>query len=211
LSDIESINTTNGNVILKIPLASLPAGRGGSAEGVGLYYNSKPYETFSYQEGRFEDGSFSTELRASDAGGWRYGFRYDLQLVNKDQEAQLLHPTCSTNEYYYYKVKMKFPDGSEHIFRPSGYTDQVGDSFFRIRPDGWQFNCNSPDTHVNFNPMTYYSADGSFMRLQFDADSDSDWTNNAWTLSLPDGGRVTGGTGPQRIYDRNNNYIEIRN
>src|SRR6185369_5544248 len=109
LSDIESINTTNGNVILKIPLASLPAGRGGSAAGVGLYYNSKPYETFSYQEGRFEDGSFSTELRASDAGGWRYGFRYDLQLVNKDQEAQLLHPTCSTNEYYYYNVKMKFP------------------------------------------------------------------------------------------------------
>src|SRR6185369_8425791 len=129
LSDIESINTTNGNVILKIPLASLPAGRGGSAAGVGLYYNSKPYETFSYQEGRFEDGSYSTQLRASDTGGWRYGFKYDVQYIERSEESQTLHPTCGQIDSYIFKVKMKFPDGSEHVFRPSGYDDAVGDNF----------------------------------------------------------------------------------
>src|ERR1044072_6475487 len=60
--------------------------------------------------------------------------------------------------------------------------------------------------------MTYYSADGTFMRLTFAPASDTDPSNNPWTLSLPDGTRVTGGgTGPQRVYDRNNNYVEIRN
>ena len=44
IGDIETINTANGNLMLNIPLASLPAGRGGSAgPGVSLIYNSKLY------------------------------------------------------------------------------------------------------------------------------------------------------------------------
>jgi RHS repeat-associated protein len=35
--------------------------------------------------------------------------------------------------------------------------------------------------------------------------------NNPWTLYLPDGSRVTGGNAPERIYDRNNNYVQINN
>ena len=214
LSDIESINTTNGNLILKIPLVSLPAGRGGMAAGVGLYYNSKPYETFSFQDGRFEDGSFSTILQASDAGGWRYGFRYDVELIHRSEENQLMSGGCNTQEYFNaWKVKMKFPDGSEHVFRPSGYTDPLGDNFFRITPDGWSIQaCGIADTHDITTGMTYYTADGSFLRLTFSGDADHDWTNNTWTLSLPDGTRVTGGgSAPQKIFDRNNNVVEIRN
>jgi hypothetical protein len=52
------------------------------------------------------------------------------------------------------------------------------------------------------------------MRLEFAHDADQDASNNPWTLYLPDGGRVvsTAGTNtglavPQRIYDRNNNYV----
>jgi len=71
--------------------------------------------------------------------------------------------------------------------------------------------CGQADSQVVFNGMIYYSADGSFMRLYFAPDGDSDPSNNPWTLSLPDGTRVTGGNQPHRIYDRNNNYIEIRN
>jgi len=127
LSEIESINTTNGNVIFRIPLASLPPGRGGLSAGVGLYYNSKIWETYSYEDGRFEEVSYSTVLRASDAGGWRYGFKYDMQLVLRAHENQDLPPFHCGYDFdtlsYIYKVKMKFPDGSEHIFRPAGHSD----------------------------------------------------------------------------------------
>jgi hypothetical protein len=59
--------------------------------------------------------------------------------------------------------------------------------------------------------MTYYSIDGTYLRLEFAHDGDSDWANNPWTLYFPDGGRITGGNAPQRIYDRNNNYLDIQN
>ena len=46
LSSIESINTANGNVIMTVPLAALPVGRGGtSGFQVALTYNSKLYDT----------------------------------------------------------------------------------------------------------------------------------------------------------------------
>jgi hypothetical protein len=41
-SEIENVNMTNGNLMLTIPLASLPAGRGSSPGfTVALHYNSK--------------------------------------------------------------------------------------------------------------------------------------------------------------------------
>jgi RHS repeat-associated protein len=216
LSDLESINTANGNAILRIPLVSLPAGRGGLSAGVGLFYNSKIWESYSYEDGRFEDGSSATELRPSNAGGWRYGVRYEPQLVHRYDENQPTHVYCVQShleDHYVWKLKMRFPDGSEHIFRPSGRTDELGDNFFRFSPDGWMWTCGQPETHPVTTGMTYYSADGTFMRLTFAPDGDHDWSNNAWTLSLPDGTRVTGSgaEAPERIYDRNNNYVEIRN
>src|SRR5712691_13478371 len=45
LSDIESINTTNGNLMMHFPLASLPVGRGGLTAGINLIYNSKLYNS----------------------------------------------------------------------------------------------------------------------------------------------------------------------
>jgi len=43
LGDIETINTTNGNLMIHFPLASLPVGRGGLTAGINLIYNSKLY------------------------------------------------------------------------------------------------------------------------------------------------------------------------
>src|SRR5688572_25448726 len=42
ISDIENVNLSNGNLMLNIPIASLPPGRG-SSQGftVALHYNSK--------------------------------------------------------------------------------------------------------------------------------------------------------------------------
>jgi hypothetical protein len=45
VGDIETINTTNGNLMLRFPLTTLPAGRNGLSAGLTLYYNSKLYDT----------------------------------------------------------------------------------------------------------------------------------------------------------------------
>src|SRR2546425_10199085 len=60
LGEIESINTTNGNLLVNIPLASLPPGRGGLAASVRLVYNSKLWEDEPEQ---FPDCARSEERR----------------------------------------------------------------------------------------------------------------------------------------------------
>jgi hypothetical protein len=67
--------------------------------------------------------------------------------------------------------------------------------------------------------MTYYSTDGTYTRLEVDASSGAgDYNLLPWTMYLPNGGKIThleplpgGGVAYQRIYDRNNNWVEIKN
>src|SRR6266849_2416932 len=213
VSNIDTINTKNGNLMLSIPLASLPPSRGGLTAGIGLFYDSKIFDTFTYFDDRYPDGPYTTELTRSEDGGWRYGFQSEFELVYRFSSYQ--PHTCNVGDpamSYVWKVRMKFPDGSVHVFRPQGANDGQADDFFRARPDGWLNTACPGDAPFWYGPITYYSADGTFLRLDVQHDSDSDPTNNPWTLYLPDGGRVTGGgTAFQRIYDRNNNYVEIQN
>jgi hypothetical protein len=67
------------------------------------------------------------------------------------------------------------------------------------------------------NSMVYYSTDGTFTRLEIDS-STGGVGGLPWTMYLPDGGKIThleplsgGGVAYQRIYDRNNNRVEIKN
>jgi RHS repeat-associated protein len=214
LTDIETINTNNGNLMLRLPMASLPAGRGGSlSASIGLFYNSKIWDsqTLIWKD-TFNNTYTDHLLRNSPEGGWRYGFEYKPQLFDRlDQYDLSSVPPCTDAEVLWrYKLQVSFPDGSLHEFRPSGDTDLLQDGYFAMRPDGWRTNCYGDSPHVS-SPMTYYSIDGAYLRLEFAHDGDGDWTNNPWTLYFPDGGRVTGGNAPQRIYDRNNNYLEIQN
>ena len=41
IGDFETINTTNGNLMLRFPLGALPAGRNGLSAGINLHYNSR--------------------------------------------------------------------------------------------------------------------------------------------------------------------------
>lgn len=214
LSDIETISTKNGNLMLHIPLVTLPAGRGGSGAGIGLYYNSKLYE--AYSTSAFDHDGNNTivqALRQSPEGGWRYGLRYSLTLYNLN-EYRLQGFTCNSDPgiNYIYKLQVNFPDGSSHVLHRGGQAEYGG--YSRNRPDGWIYDCltnnNSPAVT---GPMVYYSTDGSYLRLVVEHDSDGTWENNPWKLYLPDGTRVEGGGGtttPQRIYDRNENYVEVR-
>jgi hypothetical protein len=46
ISNIESINPVNGNLMFNLPLGSLPAGRKGMGAGVALHYNSKLFDSY---------------------------------------------------------------------------------------------------------------------------------------------------------------------
>jgi hypothetical protein len=241
LSDLETINTTNGNLMMHFPLASLPAGRNGLTASINLLYNSKIYN--SHTEWIRDDGRNcqygsgepapvicpyyqETKLGFTNDGGWNYSTAYWLELVDRNMEGSL-NPNMHCTEQgvvadgympmtYIYKLKIHFPDGSVHELRPYGYTDLNGEDeqrdYFNIRPDGWVEDCYQGGHWSTASVITYYSTDGTYLRLDFQPHHDG-WWNDPWTLYLPDGMRVTSGsaTEGQRIYDRNNNYVERTN
>ncbi|HEY0324117.1 MAG TPA: RHS repeat-associated core domain-containing protein [Pyrinomonadaceae bacterium] len=243
LGDIETVNTTNGNLMLNLPVAALPPGRGGLAARISLFYNSKLFDPHTqYRDcartpygspfwpktpaGPECGGDTITQAvlaaRKSDQAGWRYGYKYQIELQERDYSPPSSYNTnyynpCSDYPYlYYFKLFIIFPDGSKHEFRLLD-KDEL-DGYFKYQPDGstsgWNPNTNSgycpSDAPIN-TKMVYYSTDGTYLRLEFEQDGDhNNWANNPWTLYLSDGTRVTGGNAPQRITDRNGNYIEIQ-
>jgi RHS repeat-associated protein len=229
LTDFESINTTNGNLILRFPLGQLPSGRSAMRGGFYLQYNSKLYDTFI---GPANDitGQVSLQnlLRDSIEAGWQLRSRYDLSVANRNNEidtgyeqaalAACISQGFSTEQNalatYIWKVKIRFPDGSEHLFRPSGYADGRGDGYFNVDTFGNTrvYGCSGTSGQgcgcsliqgTDPNPrMTYYSADGSYLRLIIERNQD-------WTLYYPDGSKVVNQGPLQRVYDRNGNYYNI--
>ncbi len=220
LSDIETISTTSGNLSLHLPLGKLPAGRGGLSGQLNLHYDSKLYDSQSQYYQDWEHlvfGEPQTIIRnmliTSDQGGWHYGTGYQMQLIDRmyqyPPEVAPQYPAMET--IYHYKVKVAFPDGSVREFMPrvgslidQGYSD--------IRPDGFQSRFNGAyveDVPYFMNGVTYYTFDGTYIRLDVQHDSDSNPWNNAWTLSFPDGTKVT--NFGSRITDRNGNYVEFSN
>lgn len=92
---------------------------------------------------------------------------------------------CRHNNIW--KLKVTFPDGGTHEFRPYGYGDPCDDGYFGVQA---------------FAGMTYYSIDGTYARLVYD--------QSGWTLSFADGTLVVDQQGTQHSYDRNGNYTEIQ-
>lgn len=227
LSNIETINTTNGNLVLNIPLATLPAGRG-PGYTFALRYDSKIWDnkgthtTDGQKDESGEDVYFSLdEVSASEKGGWHYSSFYRLEVL--DRLALEPIPTCGTpsddyqKSYYKYKVKMNFPDGSVHEFRPLGQSEFFPDGYFAVDPNGRTYtgdgnNCTS-DSQGTTSGMTYYSTDGSFLRLVVDyvsGNNGSASAYNPWTLYFPDGSKATNNsTYGQKQYDRNGNWGNV--
>jgi hypothetical protein len=220
LSDIESINTTNGNLMLNLALGKLAPGRGGLSGQLNLHYDSKLYDshTVYYQDWAHPifgepQTVIQNMLVTSDQGGWHYGIGYEIQLIDRltqyPYEIMPQYPDPAT--LYHYKVKVAFPDGSLHEFMPR-IGSQFDEGYSDFRPDGYrtQFN-GSYTTDVPYltNTLTYYTFDGTYTRLEVQHDADANWWNNPWTLYFPDGTKVTNfGT---RITDRNGNYVEWSN
>lgn len=210
LSNIETINPVNGNLMFNFPLGSLPAGRKGMGAGVGLHYNSKLYDSYTGTACYYDESTFqyvctqAQQLMASPDGGWRYGFQYKLQLY--------WNPDFGCMNAF--RVAMSFPDGSSHEFTPYGYAEPVtNEGYYSISPDGYGFDSACHWALLNSGTMTYFSTDGTYLKLEIQHDTNDGWENNPWTLSLPDGGKVKfnePGANGLRIYDSNSNYIEVQ-
>lgn len=219
MSDLEMISLEGGNLMMQLPLGSLPAGRGGMSHGLNLVYNSKIWKTYTQSVPCQPGVNCSPELpnqheflQLNPEANWRYGFQYKLMLVEREYTppfGQQNYNVCDDPyAVNYYQLKVSFPDGSLHTFRLHGQTEENG--YFGYKPDGstkWS-QCAIPAPQTG--TMTYYTIDGTYLRLDVQHDADTNWQNNPWTLYFPDGGRVTGGNSPQRIYDRNNNYVEVQ-
>lgn len=209
LSDLETINTVNGNMILNFPLGKLAPGRGGLSAGINVVYNSKLYDTrLEYVPDDSNQITAQNFLKTSDSGGWRYGFTYAPRLINRLTDLDNPPQCPDAAAIYIWKLQMIFPDGNSREFRPTGFIDNYGDGYYTIRPDGWQTSCPGGTQPSVTTGMTYYSTDGTYLRLFFPHTTNNDWTAN-WTLSMPDGSRVVVDQGLQRVYDRNGNYTEF--
>ena len=249
LSDIETVNSKNGNVLLRVPLTALPPGRGGNPGfQLTLNYNSKLWDIYTHADWKTyftpgEDPRFQRKVIGGAFGtaGWRYNFDYLIDVEDRtsylDSSRRIWCPGSgddpntqySNMEWHRFKVRMVFPDGSVHVFRPEGEFDPHDDDYFRILPTGWKMNdyghCETTIARGWTAPaagskVRYYSADGTYLRLEFEADSPSDasatlyditrWENNPWTLTFPDGRQVKGtGKAAKYLIDRNGNEVSI--
>lgn len=244
LGDFETINTTNGNLMLHFPVGSLPVGRNGLRAGFNLIYNSKQLDSevaYFRDEAQPCDDVYGSPsncpyfqkslLKFSDEGGWRLSHMYQLKLIDRngqysqvpeDQRPQCLIYGGTPGPGYqeminHWKLMITFPDGSSHMMRPLGFTDTNGNDpqgdFYKVRPDGFIEDCKFGTWYTvngTRQPLSYYSTDGSYLRLDVQLDGDTNWQNNPWTLYAPDGTHVTGGgSASQRITDRNNNYVDV--
>jgi hypothetical protein len=149
--DIESINTTNGNLMINLPLGGLPAGRGGLSAGVNLMYNSKLWDVYDSYDRTFscpphapECGRpFTRSLSRTEAGGWRYGIDYKLVNLPTSTQHTSSHP-CNTGFYDLTRNAVVTPDGEKHELFISTPL-----STFRSNQGGLDYYIDGTPMHTN--------------------------------------------------------------
>ena len=193
LGGIETINTDNGNLMLNIPLAALPSGRGGHPGfRLSLRYNSKIWNgEFDVVEDPFNQNRTIQIVRlvttGEGQGGWDYNLNDYSYYPEHRNSGGANYAINDPRRWNIYKLKVLFPDGGVHEFRPHEHDDELDDGYYKVLP--------APG-------MSYYSVDGTYARLDILA--------GGWVLYFPDGSRVETVHGqPQRKYDRNGNYTKI--
>jgi RHS repeat-associated protein len=206
LSDIETINTTNGNLMLNFVLGKTAPGRGGLSGSAFLRYNAKGYDSdvadLVDSSGQISSQNYITPNERE--GGWHLSssLDYSLDIVNRNNVGGGPFQCTANGGYddyhaiYLWKLRVIYPDGGAHEFRPTGYNDILADGYFNVDPSSGGVNSCNGITGYAPNPMTYFSADGTYTRLVINR-------GVGWTLSFPDGSRFENGT----LYDRNGNYL----
>lgn len=216
-SPFDSIDPTSGKLHLQIPLASLPRGRAGAGFDLEMVYDSHLYD--------IEASPDSQELiPAIDSGGWAYNFQnFKLELEDRtfyplDSGAcSVLNPEL----HRAYRLRIGLPDGSLHVLHLRGFgadisDNYIGDGFYAIAPNGKRGPCAAYYTPMYPSDvtgrLTYFTSDGSFLKLEIIADGSLDWWNKDWRLYFPDGRRAIGqGAQLATLIDSNGNQIHFTN
>jgi hypothetical protein len=212
ISDIENINLANGNLSLNMPLVNLPKGRGPGG-WIGYVYNSKLYKPIGEEILVGIEMTDQNVLYPSDDGGWREtnSLNYQLKLTNRLAGLDPIPCTSATvldyqKNVYKWKLEVIMPDGANIEFRPVGYTDHYGDGYFNIDSYGNAGSttayptCSGGVAQVTTAPITYYSADGSRLRLVVTP------STQAFVLYFPDGSFFQSSLG--RMTDRYGSYVQ---
>lgn len=234
----DAVNVSNGNVVINLPIASLPAGRGTSPGfTVTLQYNSKLWDskqtTFSsaLQQGvgqvNIENESYSyysDNLMLSDRGGWKMLTSYRLIQTNRmnlEDPDPCLRGDPIEKISARWKLEMEFPDGSVKHFIPIYQSTVSLEGYYNIDMNGVRHIAATQTNPANglcdvyqstsqaSNGMHYMTTDGSRLRLFIP------YQNPNWKMYSPDGTVVENAppNSPgvdQRITDRNANFVEIR-
>jgi len=101
------------------------------------------------------------------------------------------------------------PDGSKHALKLYGRGDNHGDSFYQYDPGGRASGCLANQTPIA-GPLTYYTADNSYIKLVFPVAGGANWLNSAWTAYFADGTSASGiGTDNNSITDRHGNTVHV--
>jgi RHS repeat-associated protein len=206
LSQIEAINTANGNMTLTIPVASLPKGRAGFPVNLSLTYNSALLDVMP-AAGRSNVSGFLTifeYLLPSQFGGWHYSFEYAV-ILDYRPNPSLVGSCSDPSVIYSAKMTLRMPDGSAKLLRLKDQLDFFGDGYYKYGPDGSPNPCTSDPPLTG--TLSYYTVDGSYIRVEVPTASP-----RSWTIHLPDGTKIEAADGkPFRITDRNGNYFSINN
>src|SRR5205814_4762390 len=116
VSDIETIDTVSGNLSLRVPITSFPAGRAGASATVSLTYNSSIY---AWNDQQLVNSDF---ISPGGSGGWHYSFDYNFV---KDYIQYDFSNCNSSVNYAYFRYRLVTPDGASHAL------------FIRGRSDDW--------------------------------------------------------------------------
>lgn len=225
VSKVEAVNPVNGNVMLRIPLVSLPPGRGGMSVGVNLLYNSLLYDIEPRWEQRTSDSTWHMisrmRLSTSSQGpsGWQLGFSYELiqdyrpQPWTTNASGHLVpNSSCTVQENQYtYALSVKLPDGSVHPLLLQGREHSPGTYYYQYSMNGTPSTCSAivQGAQQLSGTLVYTTADGSFLRVEVQTGSPY---ITSWSLYLPDGTKVTGeaaSLSANVIQDRNGNTVRV--
>jgi len=196
---LDSIDAVQGNLHLQVPLVSMPKGRAGWGFDVDLVYDSHLYDVMVETDYQWLNNQATT-------GGWNYNF----QNAKLESEAKPLTQCQTVNDQPYFRLRIGLPDGSLHLLHHKG-EPFANDGFYRFDPAGKPFVLCTGLTPLT-GLQSYYTTDGSFLRLQILADGSADWWTKQWTLFFPDGRKAVGaGDKLLHLFDANNNGIHFNN
>ena len=227
-SPVDHIDPVSRKLHLEIPLASLPQGPGGSGFDLSLVYDTHYWnlEPEAIHPPPPWDMIYSDIVGYKLSQQWsaQAGWNLNIDNVGIDFEERVSadpnYPSClESGPFRLYRLRARLLDGSLHVMHLKGWGPELGDGyngdgFFPIDPSGRAY-CRFPNgdpayTTLYTGLLTYFSNDGSYLKLEIYADGSGNWGAQPWTLYLPDGRRITGGASQgTQLYDANGNRIRV--